>query len=522
MRSLLYFFILFFVPSSLLANSPSKTLQEMSLDEKVGQLFLIGFNGKVVSPAFKKHLQTIKPGAVIIFGRNIKTLTQVAALNSDLQRIALSSSGVPIFIAVDQEGGGVSRIHTSPSMPSAFTVGQTNDPTLAFQVGKVTGELLSLLGFNMNLAPVLDITDTKLRSFIGTRSFSDSPHKIGSMGVAFAHGLSEGKVLPVAKHYPGHGPISLDSHHTTPERHITLEELSGADLVPFNQFASAQFASGIMVAHIAYPLIDKTGLPATFSKTLVTTILQEQLQFNGLILTDDVEMGGAAVFKKLEDRAVAAINAGNDLIMFGWNQKAQLSAKKAILKAVQSGKISMERLDKSVAKILSHKDKTFLPQTRSMASLPSLKETLSKIQLRQAYGDIIAHYFKSLDHLTPVASQFGGFAVFSLVKSFRSSFVKNIKSGNARILKSGAIKNLLPGELLVFYVSNQKSLRIARSLPDMIRKNTLIVSSLPSFRFEDRSSFLEVVELYSQHPELGAFTADAINRAKTNVSFLDY
>lgn len=494
----------------------------MSLDEKVGQLFFIGFNGQNISPSFKKHLQTIKPGAVIIFGRNIKSLKQIAALNSDLQQTALSGAGVPLFIAVDQEGGGVSRIHTSPAMPSAFTIGQTNDPTLAFQAGKVTGELLSLLGFNMNLAPVLDITDDKLRSFISTRSFSDSPHKIGSMGVAFAHGLSEGKVLPVAKHFPGHGPISLDSHHTTPERQVTLEDLSGADLIPFNQFASAQFQSGIMVAHIAYPKIDKSGLPATFSKTLITSVLKNQLQYGGLILTDDVEMGGAAVFKRLEDRAIAAVNAGNDLIMFGWNQKAQFKAKQAIINAVRKGKISVERINQSVEKILAHKQKTLVPQTRSLASLPTIKESLGKIQFRQAYGDIIAHYFKNLERFSPAAHQFASFAVFSMNKPFSSGFMRRLKSGKARLLKANALKELPRDELLVFHVSNQKALRMARNLPDDVRKNTLLISTLPKFRFEDKDAFLEVVEIHSAHPELGGYAADAINRAKTSVSLLDF
>lgn len=521
MRKIIFSVLVVFLSATSFAESSIKSIDKMSLDQKVGQLFFVGFNGKEISPNFKKHLKVLKPGAVIVFGRNIKSLKQIAGLNSDLQQISLATTGVPLFIAVDQEGGGVSRIHTSPAMPSAFTIGQTNDPTLAFQAGKVTGELLSLLGFNMNLAPVLDITDDKLRSFINTRSFSDSPHKIGSMGVAFAHGLSEGKVLPVAKHFPGHGPISLDSHHTTPERHVSLEDLSRADLIPFNQFASAQFQSGIMVAHIAYPKIDKSGLPATFSKTLITDVLKEQLQYGGLILTDDVEMGGAAVFTKLEDRAIAAVNAGNDLIMFGWNQKAQLKAKRAIVRAVKTGKIPIERINQSVQKILAHKEKTLIPQTRSLASLPSIKDSLGKIQLRQAYSDIIAHYFKNLEHLSPAAHQYSGFAVFSLYKPFSTGFMKRLKGSKARLLKSTMFKDVASDELLVFHVSNQKALKIARNLPDNIRKNTLLISTLPKFRFEDKAAFLEVVEIHSVHPEIGGYAAEAINRARTQVSLLD-
>lgn len=522
MRKIILSVLVVLLSATASADASTKTIDQMSLDEKVGQLLFVGFNGKVVTPAFRKHLEFLKPGAVIVFGRNIKSLKQIASLNNDLQQIALSTSGVPLFIAVDQEGGGVSRINTSPSMPSAFTIGQTNDPTLAFQAGKVTGELLSLLGFNMNLAPVLDITDDKLRSFISSRSFSDSPHKIGNMGVAFAHGLSEGNVLPVAKHFPGHGPISLDSHHTTPERQVSLEELSGADLIPFNQFASAQFQSGIMVAHIAYPKIDKSGLPATFSKTLITDVLKTQLQYGGLILTDDVEMGGAAVFKRLEDRAVAAVNAGNDLIMFGWNQKAQARAKRAIIRAVKTGKISMERIDQSVQKILSHKTKSLVPQTRSLASLPTIKESLGKIQLRQAYGDVIAHYFKNLEHLSPVAHRYSQFAIFSLYRPFNTGFMKRFKGGRVRLLKLDRLKDIASEELLVFHVSNQKALHLARNLPDTVRKNTLLISTLPRFRFEDKAAFLEVVEVHSLNPEIGSYAAEAINRAKTAVSQLGF
>ncbi|MCB9072677.1 MAG: glycoside hydrolase family 3 protein [Bdellovibrionaceae bacterium] len=497
-------------------------LDKMTLEQKVGQMFMVGFTGKALSPKFKKHLQTIKPGAVIIFGRNIKTLKQISHLNSDLQRQSLAHTKVPLLIAVDQEGGGVARIHTSPALPSAYTIGQTNDPTIAFQAGKATGELLSLLGFNMNLAPVLDVTDNKLQSFIGPRSFSESPHQSGNMGVAFAQGLSEGHILPVAKHFPGHGPISLDSHHMTPTRNVSLNELLGADLIPFTQFAAASFSSGIMVAHIAYPLIDTTSVPATFSKTLVTSVLQDQLHYNGLIVTDDVEMGGAAHIPKLEDRAVAAILAGNDLIMFGWNQRAQLRARNAIIRAVKRGKISMDRLNHSVSKILAIKNKVAAPQTRSLAALTSLKADLKNIPYSQAYSEVFAHYFKTLPGLATRASQFSKFAVFSWYRSFSASFAKNIKASGLRSFKRSGIPQLQNNELLVFHVSNYKTLSIARALPEEMKRQTLVISSLPNFRFDDRNAFLEIIELYSYHPRLGAYAADAINRSKTSVSLLSW
>lgn len=522
MRALCFLFLFFiFVPQAY-SNSELKAVSEMSLEEKVGQLFFIGFSGDTMTTKLKKHLTDIRPGAIIVFGRNIKTLKQIAALNKDLQTTVMSASSIPAFIAVDQEGGLVSRIHTAPAMPSAFTIGQTGDADLSYRAGKVTGELLFLLGFNMNLAPVLDITDNKLKSFIGARSFSDSPQKIGNMGIAFARGLSEGKILPVAKHYPGHGPIALDSHHLMPQRNLSLSELMASDLLPFQQFANAPFSSGVMVAHIAYPLIDKSALPATYSKTLITDVLQNQLKYSGLILTDDIEMGGAALFPKLEDRAVAAVNAGNDLIMLAWNHDGQLRARNAILRAVQSGEISIERINASVQKILTHKAHLAPSSARSLASTNKVKEQLNKIPLSDVYGDVFAHYFKNLSQLSTFAHQYEKITLISHSKHFNRTFKKTIRHSPVRFLKLQKDKSVLPNELLVLHVSNQKSFDLLRDLPADIKKQTFVVSTHSRLRIENPAAFLEVVELYSQNQDIGAYAAQAINRAKESFGLLDY
>ena len=184
MRLLLSLMLLLSIPSS-----EAVEIQNLTLEQKVGQMFIFGFAGTKLNKNLKAHLRKHQPGAVIVFGRNIKTLSQTSDLNSELQKLTLSYSEVPLFVAIDQEGGSVSRIKTSPGLPSAYTIGNTNDTALSFQAGRVTGQILRLLGFNMNLAPVLDVTDSQLHSFIASRSFSESPHKVSSMGVAFAQGL---------------------------------------------------------------------------------------------------------------------------------------------------------------------------------------------------------------------------------------------------------------------------------------------------------------------------------------------
>jgi beta-N-acetylhexosaminidase len=493
------------------------SLANLSLEQKVGQLFIFGFGGKKVTPLIENQIRTLKPGAFLLFGRNIQTLKQTSELNSELQQTSLKYSRLPLFLAVDQEGGNVSRIHTSPSLPSAYTIGNTNEPTLAFQAGKVTGDMLRTLGFNMNLAPVLDITDDKLNSFVGTRSFSESPHKISSMGVAFAQGLSEAKILPIAKHFPGHGPIALDTHQMTPKRNISSSELFASDLIPFLQFANSNFSSGIMVAHIAFPNIDKSELPATYSRKMVTDILSQQMKYKGLIMTDDIEMAGANSYKRIEDRAVAAIRAGNDLVMVGWSPRLQRRAVAAVIAAVKKGTLPMERINQSVRKILALKHEYAEEDTsRNIANTIGLKEAFKKIPYGSVFNEIIANYFKTLPGLQAAHLPVKKMQVISTSKSFSASFRRWIKNPNVGFIEKISGKTpLAPSDLIIFHVASSRDLGAVRDFPMNIRKNVILVSSHPKIYIEDKSSFLDVIEVYSNHPNLGGYMAEAINRTTT-------
>jgi beta-N-acetylhexosaminidase len=496
--------------------------EDLSLEQKVGQMFIFGFSGTKINKNLKTHLKTLQPGAVIVFGRNIKNLTQVSELNTELQKLALGYSNIPLFIAIDQEGGAVSRIKTSPGLPSAYTIGNTNDPALSFQAGKVTGQILSLLGFNMNLAPVLDVTDAQLQSFISSRSFSESPHKVSSMGLAFAQGLEESRVFPVAKHFPGHGPISLDTHRTTPHRQVSYQTLLNTDLVPFSQYASSDISGGIMVAHISYPLIDASHLPATFSKHIITQVLTSEMKYKGLIMTDDIEMAGAAALAKIEDRAVAAVLAGNDLIMLAWSQDLQKRAFNAVIQAVKSGQIPMERIDESVNKILKFKSQYLSTENRTLASNRNLKNSLKKIQFSNIYSDIVSRFFKSLPGLEKSDKIFKDYHIVSASKNFIDSFRRYIKNQNTTTSSSlSALKKEKSQSLLVVHITNASQLKDLYSLSREQKKRTLVISSYAKTHFEDKSSFLDIVEVYSIHPNLGGFTADAINRTSTEISLFD-
>ena len=210
----------------------------MSVRQKVGQMFIFGYSGARPDAALKRLIETEQPGcAWSAFTRNIVSLDQIGNLNQRVQ----TWSKVPLLIMVDQEGGNVARLKVGTSLPSALSTGETNDPKLILQYATALGSLMAKLGFNVNLAPVLDLSDPQSISFIGPRSFGARPDGVGAIASAFAKGLANAGLVPTAKHFPGHGGIAADSHQMTPRKLSTLEELVDGDLVPFRYFAGIAF-----------------------------------------------------------------------------------------------------------------------------------------------------------------------------------------------------------------------------------------------------------------------------------------
>ncbi|HEY8271087.1 MAG TPA: glycoside hydrolase family 3 N-terminal domain-containing protein, partial [Pseudobdellovibrionaceae bacterium] len=209
----------------------------MSLDQKVGQLFLIGFPQQSVDPQLENFIKKYKISSFILFKRNISSLSQVAKMNAQLQKISVAASVISPIIAVDQEGGQVARIPTRPPIPNAMSIGQTEDLGLARSLGQETAKIISTLGFNMNLAPVLDISNPDSQSFIGQRSFGSNADKVSSIGVALSRGLLDEAVIPTAKHFPGVGSICEDPHKKVVEYNASAEAFSERDLKPFEEFS---------------------------------------------------------------------------------------------------------------------------------------------------------------------------------------------------------------------------------------------------------------------------------------------
>lgn len=262
-------------------------MKNMTLDEQVGQRLLVGFDGTCLTDDLKYLMDTLKIGGVILFARNIESPEQVTALCHAIQAHGASCGLPPLFIAVDQEGGAVAR------MKAPLTVFPEGAPGLgtaeaARQFGRITGKELSEVGYNMDMAPVLDVQPEGFSGIMEKRVFPGSPREVGDLGVQVMEGLEAEGVLAVVKHFPGIGRTTLDSHLTLPELATPFSELAHTDLVPF-QIAFQAGASAVMLSHIKYTDIDPTW-PASLSPEVVKGVLRGQLGYNGVVMTDDLDM----------------------------------------------------------------------------------------------------------------------------------------------------------------------------------------------------------------------------------------
>jgi len=335
-----------------------KRIAAMSLEEKVGQLFQIGFSTPGVSDEVRDMIENYHVGGVIYFSRNIKSPAQTAELSNKLQQLALNSGAeIPIFISADQEGGTVTRLKGATHFPGNMALGAANDKYLTEQVAKATAAELKNLGINVNLAPVLDVNNNPANPVIGVRSFGEDPERVAELGAAYIKGLQSEGVTATAKHFPGHGDTDTDSHLDLPIIKHQRSRLDQVELYPFKKAVEAGVDS-IMTAHVYFPAIEKEeGIPATLSEAVLTDLLRKELNFDGLIITDCMEMNAIVNTFGTVEGAVRTIEAGSDTVLVSHSYQRQINAIEAVIDAVKSGRISEKRIDASVKRILTLKGK---------------------------------------------------------------------------------------------------------------------------------------------------------------------
>lgn len=355
-------------------------LAGMTLDEKVGQLLFFGFEGTVLDGQSTEVIEKYKPGGLIVMGENVKSASQLLALVNTMK--AESSKGrIPAFISVDEEGGRVSRMPPElKDIPPALTVGKTGSSDISYSVGGVIAEELKAFGFNMDFAPVLDIWSNPKNTVIGDRALGTDADTVGRLGVQVMKGISSKGIIPVVKHFPGHGDTTADSHLELPVSDSSLERLKSFELKPFAE-AVGNGADAVMVAHILLPKVD-SKYPASLSKTFITDILRKQMGFSGVVITDDLTMAAISKNYGLAEAAVISFKAGSDLILVVHGYDYEVTVAKALKNAVESGEISTDRLDESVYRILKLKEKYKVENVRVDAvDIGKLNNEIEKVIL---------------------------------------------------------------------------------------------------------------------------------------------
>lgn len=329
----------------------------MTPREKIGQLFMIGFMGTSVQPDLASFIKEYKPGGVILFSRNLESVEQIVELTNDLQRCSPTS---PLLISIDQEGGRVSRLPRGFTIfPPCELLGRCNSSELVYAAASTTAKELRAVGINMNMAPVLDVNSNPDNPVIGDRAFGPTPDIVGELGLVSAAGLQDNMVVACGKHFPGHGDTSVDSHKELPVVEASRERLNAIELPPFRQATAAGIAS-MMTAHVLFKALDNRH-PATLSYTVITHLLREEIGYDGLVLTDDLEMQAVADHYGSGEAAVRAIEAGCDVLLICKDRNREVEAFEAVEKALASGVIGMERLDQSWSRTQRVKKRFILP-----------------------------------------------------------------------------------------------------------------------------------------------------------------
>lgn len=367
------------VPQDVVNEAPSvevmdedpilEKLEAMTLEEKVAQVFMVtpeALTGLDLVTASgeptKESLEKMPVGGLIYFANNLIDPLQTQNMLRRTKESALALGMEPLFLAVDEEGGTVARIAKNPSFKvvqfsNMRAIGDTGEPENAYAVGESIGLYLKELGFNLNFAPNADVLTNPKNQVIGTRSFGSEAKRVSQMALAVAEGLLDTGILPCYKHFPGHGGTLGDTHEGYAYSERSLEAIKASELVPFYEAVKEEMPL-IMMSHISLPNVLEGDLPASLSYALTTELLKNEMQFKGLVITDALNMGAISKQFASDEAAIMALNAGADMILMPLDFN---KAYEGVLIALQNGRVSEERLNDAVSRILRVKESYLKP-----------------------------------------------------------------------------------------------------------------------------------------------------------------
>ena len=347
-----------------LEKEADEIILKMTLEEKVGQLLIVGFPQDARKETIQDYIDNFKVSGFILFKRNYMDFDSQYTLVKSLKEMNSLENPLPLFISVDEEGGTVTRLPKGGThFPDAKLVGKAGDPKLTYKTGEVIGQELRASGINLNFAPVLDIVSSSENKLLIKRSYGSTAEAVSLHGISFINGLQSTGVIAAPKHFPGHGSTNVDSHGKLPVINIDKATMQSRELAPFKAAIDAGLDT-VMVGHLAFPKLDPSGLPATMSSYFLKDVLRKDMGFKGISISDEIEMYGYMSRKAtLEECVITSFNAGLDVFVIGHTKKIQDRVVKALTDACRDGRISEERLNESVHRIVKVKLKHKLTDT---------------------------------------------------------------------------------------------------------------------------------------------------------------
>lgn len=336
----------------------------LSLEHRLGQMLFVGISGPSIDEDTRRLLQTVQPGGIILFARNIEQPQQVADLNQEIRHILK----VPPLISIDQEGGRVDRLKAIlPEMIAADKIWRTNDARLANEHGAITSEVLRLLGFNMNFAPVVDLmVHAEADNALQERCFGKLPPEVIRLSGAYLEGLQNGSVIGCGKHFPGLGDSVVDSHKELPLVDRSEQQLMAEDIQVYRDLFAKMNSQlqVVMVGHAHYSAfegITTKRIPASLSPRIVTDLLRTKLEFHGMAISDDLEMGAITETVGFGEAVLKSVTAGEDMMLVCKTPERISEASEVLSRAARDGQISPHRINVSLNRIA---------RIKSMASSP--------------------------------------------------------------------------------------------------------------------------------------------------------
>ncbi len=361
-------------------------MSSLTIEQKIGQLFFIGIPGPEMDGTARDLLNRIQPGGICLFSRNVRERRQTRELLDTLRDL----SHVVPFLSVDQEGGLVDRLRRVVTpMPAAERIDTADE---AAEFGRIVADVLLILGFNMDFAPVVDVVNADRERFsngLHSRAFGRSKERATELASAFLNSMQSAGCIGCLKHFPGLGASEVDSHKELPSVSVSESEFSETDLFPYRSLLASGEVRSVMVAHAAFPNIrlqdaDQNGklLPSSLSPAIISKLLRGELGYDGLVLTDDLEMGAIVDNYGIGEACKMAITAGTDMLAICAGIDAINEGYAAILDAVTKGEISEARIDRSVARISSVKKSLSLPSPFDNERLDSLSDEIAEFTAR--------------------------------------------------------------------------------------------------------------------------------------------